>query len=133
VIRDEAILPVFVAGLGKLSSQCLQRIITLLKLFDTFQVKCNKLGKKSKHAPGFGVIDHCGPWVNSTERSKHFTVMADNGDRNVTLKAIHFRRVVVTEMRIFGYMINDNWLTTIPYFVTDCSFKLQLAAWLQSE
>src|SRR5437870_10576975 len=96
-------------------------------------MKGDQLCKQHKHARYFWIADPGRFWINSTQRSEKFTCVQYNRNRNVALKPILFRCMVITEVFVFLHMVNDYRLTAVAYFITDGRFYFKLTSWYKTE
>jgi hypothetical protein len=80
-----------------------------------------------------GIFQPRRAWIDGAERAEEGAVGQGDGHRNVTLKAVHRRRVMAVEYLILGHVIDHHGLMALPDLVTDRGFQLQLATGFQSE
>ena len=100
---------------------------------DRAQMSADYLREHFEHADGLGRIQPMRFGIDRAKRTEKCTVREPDRHRDIALKAVHRRRVVGAERRIFGDMIDDDGVAALPDFIADRSPNLEFTARLEAE
>src|ERR1700677_3739213 len=97
------------------------------------QMEGDQLGKVLEHADDFGPVQPCRVRIDCAQCAKEGAVRKNDWHRDVALKPIRSRRMMIAEILVLGDVIDNDGSAAIANLVADRRLNVELAARQQSE